>query len=194
MVEFDDAAIKRMAERAADEIGLPADLEVRVEVDEGRHRCGPGSSRWTRRADRRERSVRGPEATPSPERGPHVADVSGGCFFRAADRLDPGFGDPTVDDDLPLPHLVAWDCYAVARLARLGYLAQRQRRLYHFRNRHGFTDVADAAFDTIWTATRSPGTTSSACPTSRWRPSRRPDPRAPTLPCRPGLERLRAGP
>ena len=32
--------------------------------------------------------------------------------------------------------------------ARAGHQAQRQRWLYHFRNRHGFTDEADAAFDT----------------------------------------------
>jgi hypothetical protein len=29
---------------------------------------------------------------------------------------------------------------------------QRQRRLYHFRNRHGFSDVADAAFARLWDA------------------------------------------
>jgi hypothetical protein len=29
---------------------------------------------------------------------------------------------------------------------------QRQRRLYQFRNRHGFTDAADAAFDRLWSA------------------------------------------
>ena len=40
----------------------------------------------------------------------------------------------------------------VGRLARLGYPPQRQRRLYHFRNRHGFTDAADAAFDRLWAA------------------------------------------
>jgi hypothetical protein len=28
----------------------------------------------------------------------------------------------------------------------------RQRRLYHFRNRHGFTDVADAVFERVWGA------------------------------------------
>ena len=27
---------------------------------------------------------------------------------------------------------------------------QRQRRLYQFRNRHGFTDVADAVFQRLW--------------------------------------------
>ena len=37
-------------------------------------------------------------------------------------------------------------------LERFGYAAQRQRWLYHFRNRHGFTDVADAAFERLWNA------------------------------------------
>jgi hypothetical protein len=47
---------------------------------------------------------------------------------------------------------VAWDVYGSARLVRLGHFHynQRQRRLYHFRNRHGFTDVADAAFEQLW--------------------------------------------
>jgi hypothetical protein len=51
-----------------------------------------------------------------------------------------------------LAHRVAWDVYAVGRLDRLGHRSQRQRRLYHFRNRHGFTDEADAAFERLWTA------------------------------------------
>ena len=75
----------------------------------------------------------------------------GRVLFQAGDRLDPDFGAPSFDDDLPMHHSVAWDIYAVARLARLGYRSQRQRRLYHFRNRHGFTDVADAAFERVWT-------------------------------------------
>ena len=37
---------------------------------------------------------------------------------------------------------------------RLGYRHYNnyQRRLYHFRNRHGFTDAADAAFQRLWEA------------------------------------------
>ena len=41
---------------------------------------------------------------------------------------------------------------AVGRSERLGYNPSRQRRLYHFRNRHGFSDVADAVFDRLWSA------------------------------------------
>ena len=152
MVEFDADAIRAAAERVADDIGLPADLEIRVEVDE-----------QTPLMRSRLESI--DPVTISAESGAfedlkrprhlsevRTADVVGRLLFRAADRLDPSFGDAGEDADIPLPRLVAWDCYAVARLARLGYLAQRQRRLYHFRNRHGFTDVGDAAFETIWTA------------------------------------------
>ena len=53
---------------------------------------------------------------------------------------------------MDLAHRVAWDVYAVGRLQQLGYDSQRQRRLYGFRNRHGFTDAADAAFEQLWTS------------------------------------------
>jgi hypothetical protein len=53
---------------------------------------------------------------------------------------------------MTLPLSSAWQAYCVGRLHRLGHRVQRQRRLYHFRNRHGFTDEADAAFDRLWTA------------------------------------------
>ena len=47
---------------------------------------------------------------------------------------------------------VAWDTYAVGRCERLGWRVQKERRRYHFRIRHGFTDVADEAFDRLWAA------------------------------------------
>lgn len=80
-----------------------------------------------------------------------VADVLGRLLLRHRDRHDPSFGDPGPDEALPLAHATAWDAYCLGRLARLGYREQRQRRLYHFRNRHGFTDAADAAFARLWT-------------------------------------------
>ena len=152
MVEFDAGTIAAVVERVADDVGLPADLGVRLEVDEK-----------TPLMRSRVESI--DPVTLSAESGAfedlkhprhlsevRTADVVGRLLFRVADRLDESFGDPGDDADLSLPRLVAWDCYAVARMARLGYKAQRQRRLYHFRNRHGFTDVGDAAFDTIWTS------------------------------------------
>ena len=79
-------------------------------------------------------------------------DVIGKLLFSVRDRLDPAFGDPPADDDLTLQESVAWEVYCVGRLGRLGHPVQRQRRLYQFRNRHGFTDAADAAFERLWTA------------------------------------------
>jgi len=80
-----------------------------------------------------------------------VTDTVGRLLLQARDRRDPAFGEPPADADITLPHRVAWDVYATGRLQQLGYDSQRQRRLYGFRNRHGFTDAADAAFERLWT-------------------------------------------
>jgi hypothetical protein len=124
---------------------------VRIEVDE----TTPLGRAWTSSLEPLVLSVES-GAFEDPKRPRHlsersVADVLGRLLFRVRDRLDPTFGDVPADDDLSLPESTAWDAYAVGRLARLGYPAQRQRRLYHFRNRHGFSDVADAAFERLWT-------------------------------------------
>jgi len=81
-----------------------------------------------------------------------TADILGRLLLRVRDRRDPDFGEPPADGDLTLAHKSAWDVYCVGRLARKGYRPQRQRRIYAFRNRHGFTDAADAAFDQLWSA------------------------------------------
>jgi hypothetical protein len=80
-----------------------------------------------------------------------VEGVIGRHLMRTKDRLDPSFGDPPPDDDIPINDYTAWDTYAVGRLERLGFPSQRERRRYHFRIRHGFTDVADGVFDRLWT-------------------------------------------
>ena len=80
------------------------------------------------------------------------ANVLGRLLFRVRDRLDPAFGEPPPDGELGLERSTAWDVYAVGRLVRLGFRHEndRQRRLYQFRTRHGFTDSADAAFEALW--------------------------------------------
>ena len=152
MVFFDAAEIRAIVEKLVAEIGLPADLSVTIEVDEstpmGRARVAStdplvitaesGALEDVKRP--RQMSVEG------------TTDVLGKLLFAVHDRLDPAFGDPPADDDLTLQESVAWEVFCVARLGRLGHTVQRQRRLYQFRNRHGFTDAADAAFDHLWTA------------------------------------------
>ena len=68
------------------------------------------------------------------------------------DRLSEGFGDAPPDDQLSLAQKAAWETYSVGRLERLGIPVNQQRWRYNFRNRHGFTDDADAAFDRLWNA------------------------------------------
>jgi hypothetical protein len=81
-----------------------------------------------------------------------VEGTVGRHLMRAKDRLDPSFGEPPGDDDIPIAEYTAWDIYAVGRLERLGFPSQQERRRYHFRIRHGFTDVADRVFDRLWAA------------------------------------------
>ncbi len=83
-----------------------------------------------------------------------AADVLGRHLLRAKDRLDPDFGDPGPDQDLSQAHQTAWEIHAVGRLSRAGHPVNRQRWLYTFRNRHGFTDAADDAFEELWRSSR----------------------------------------
>ncbi|MFM7251747.1 MAG: hypothetical protein ACKO27_01575 [Ilumatobacteraceae bacterium] len=81
-----------------------------------------------------------------------AAVAIGRALLRAADRLDGGFAAAPPDADLTLAHASAWSAYAYGRLARLGLAVRQQRVRYDFRNRHGFADAVDAAFERIWSA------------------------------------------
>lgn len=79
-----------------------------------------------------------------------ATDVLGRLLFRVRDHRDDAFGETPEEVDLSLAQHVAWDAYSMGRMERTGHDSQRQRRLYHFRNRHGFTDAADNAFEALW--------------------------------------------
>jgi hypothetical protein len=151
MVLFDQPTIVATIERVAGLIGLPDDEEIRVEVDE----AGPIARAELSSLDPIVISAEG--GSFEDPRHPRQLSVSavaitvGRLLMQAVDRRSPAFGDPPADADLVLAHRVAWDVYAVGRLDRLGLDGQRQRRLYAFRNRVGFTDVADEAFTRLWT-------------------------------------------
>jgi hypothetical protein len=147
-VDFSRERIAAVASKLMDEVGLTVPL--RLEVDE----TTPLGRAWLESLEPLVVAVES-GAFEDPKRPRQlsersVADVVGRILFRVRDRLDPSFGEVPADDKLSLPESAAWDAYAVGRLGRLGYPAQRQRRLYHFRNRHGFSDVADSAFERLW--------------------------------------------
>lgn len=151
LVLFDPAELRAVVERTCEQLGM-ADLDVRVEVDE----TTPLGRAKVASVDPVVLSIES-GALEDPKRPRKLspqsaADVIGRLLMRVRDRRDPAFGDPPPDEELDLALSVAWDVYCTGRLARLGYKPQRKRRLYHFRNRHGFTDAADVAFDRLWTA------------------------------------------
>ena len=150
MVEFDQPTIVATIEEVAARLGVPADEEIRVVVAE----ADPRARTSVTSVDPLVLAVEGgafeDPRHPRQMSTDGVAITVGRLVAQNLDRRDPAFGDPPPDDEIELAHRVAWDVYAFGRLQRLGYDAQRQRRLYNFRNRHGFTDAADEAFERLW--------------------------------------------
>lgn len=148
LVSFDADRIQAIAQRVLEQVGLDADLQI--DVDEttplGRSRVESHDPLVFRFESGALEDPRHPRMLS--EGG--TAAVLGRMLLKERDRRDPAFGAPEPDDDLVLAHKVAWEVYAAARMARLGYAPQRQRWLYHLRNRIGFSDAADAAFDALW--------------------------------------------
>jgi hypothetical protein len=152
LVEFDAARIASVTRRLVRQIGFPRGTDVVVDVDE-RVPLGRAELLST---DPIVLQIEG-GALEDGKRPRHLSEVSaadiiGRLLFRAQDRLDPDFGEAPPDDALSLALANAWDVYCTGRLVQLGYRAQRQRWLYAFRNRHGFTDASDDAFARLWEA------------------------------------------
>jgi hypothetical protein len=152
LIQFDAGEIAAAVGRLADEIGL-GERRITIEVDE----YSPLGYSHVLSLDPLTIKVESGafEDAKRPRHLSHdsVTGVIGRLLFRARDRLDPAFGDPPPDDELSLAQHVAWDVYAVGRAERIGYPGQRERRRYHFRIRHGFTDVADRVFERLWSST-----------------------------------------
>lgn len=163
-VEFDAAKVTEVTATLADRIGFPPDRAIHVELDERT----PLGRVQIRSLDPLTLFIEG-GALEDPTRPRHLserltADVVGRLLLRVRDRLDPGFGDPPPDGELTLQQQTAWDTTCMGRLERLGYDVRKPRRLYHFRNRHGFSDVVDTVFERLW-AMESPtwGDIEAAC-------------------------------
>lgn len=83
--------------------------------------------------------------------GVEMASVSlAALFIEYLDRLDPVFGAPPVGEPTDFAEKIAWSAYTHGRVQRLGYRVYQPKHRYNFRNRHGFSDAADQAFDALW--------------------------------------------
>lgn len=153
LVLFDADAIARVAGDVADRVGFPADEPLRIEVDErtplGRALVSALDPVTIRVESGAFEDARRPRHLS--ER--RVAGVVGRLFLRVLDRRSPAWAEAPPDEALTLAQQVAWDAWCMGRLERLGLSAQKGRWRYLFRNRHGFTDVADEAFERLWSAT-----------------------------------------
>jgi hypothetical protein len=76
----------------------------------------------------------------------------GRTLLRAKDRLRSDFAEAPDDFNLSLAENAAWDTYCAGRLDRMGVKLNKQRWLYNYRNRFGFSDDDDAAFERLWSA------------------------------------------
>jgi hypothetical protein len=155
LVPYDADEIKALIEEAAALAGIASNVEIGLTVDE--ELLAPLNGHMSDVID-----------------GKAVLWISGGNFednkrpthfsadqarvdlaimmLRASDRLGDEFKDAPPDDQLSRGERAAWDAYAVGRAKKLGVDVRRPRQLYDFRLQHGFTDVADAAFERCWNA------------------------------------------
>lgn len=151
-VEFDAELIRQIASELSEALGLGGH-DLRVEVDETtpltRVRTSIDGGTITVRA---ESGAFEDTRRPRRQSEANTRLALGRALLRVRDRLSGDFDDAPADADLTLAQVAAWQAYCVGRLERLGHPQHQQRWRYDFRNRHGFSDVADAVFDRLWSS------------------------------------------
>ena len=150
LVKYDAARIAELVAKVADDVGLPADAEVRIEVDEHTPLGASSIESLDPISIRIESGAIENAKNPRHLSERNVLGLSARLLFRAHDRMSPDFADAPADADLSPAQAIAWDIYSVGRAARLGHPAQKARRQYHFRIRHGFSDATDDVFERLW--------------------------------------------
>jgi hypothetical protein len=157
LIAYDAAEIGAIVEDIAAIVEIPTDVDINVVVDE--ELFAPLTGHMSDVVDGRvELWISGANFEDS-KRPLHFSETQARrdltiALLRARDRLSDDFADAPPDAELTRGERAAWDTYTVGRVERLGIPMRRPRQLYDFRLQHGFTDVADAAFDRLWNAPR----------------------------------------
>lgn len=155
LIPFDAPTIASLIEDVAAVVEFPPAVEIALEVDEELFPPLTGfmadvidgrAALWISAANLED--TRSPR-TFAPDQARSDFAV---MLLRAKDRMSDDFADAPGDREMSRGERVAWDVYAIGRVRRLGMAVRRQRELYDFRLQHGFTDVADAAFERCWNA------------------------------------------
>ena len=155
LIDYDAKTIAAIIEDCAAIVGLPSNVDIDLEVDE--ELFAPLVGHMTDVTDGVVKLwISGGNLEDNRRPRSFSADQARRDFtimlLRANDRLSDDYKEAPSDRELERGERAAWDVYAVGRAARLGVPVRRQAQLYEFRLQHGFTDVADAAFDRLWNA------------------------------------------
>ena len=155
LIAYDAAEIREIIEEGAALVGIAPGVDIELEVDEvlfaplvghttdvTDHASKMWISGGNLEDNRRPRTFSAAQAR---------RDLTY-MLLRGKDRLSEAFADAPDDHTLTRGERAAWDVYAVGRAARLGIPARRPAQLYEYRLQHGFTDIADAAFERLWNA------------------------------------------
>lgn len=152
-VEYDAARIAELAAGALALVpaaGTEVTLEVRVDEDQATTRAAVASLNplvFTCDSGALE-NLKDPRRLGEAESTITFAKL----FLEVVDRRSESFGAPPIDGGLSHAHRIAWDVNLYGRLERIGLRLHRPRFRYDFRNRHGFSDKADRAFDLLWSS------------------------------------------
>jgi hypothetical protein len=155
LVPYDAAEITALVEEAAALAEIPPGVDIRLTVDE--ELFAPLTGHMSDVVDGRiEAWISGGNFEDNKRPCHFSADQAridlAVVMLRAKDRLSDEFAAAPRDSELSRGERVAWDTYASGRALRLGLRVRRPRELYDFRLQHGFTDVADAAFERCWSS------------------------------------------
>ena len=153
LVHYDNAEIAEIAGRVADAIGFGDEVEIVVDVIEASPLGRVSVSSLAPITIACEGGALEDLKAPRRLSEDNTLSSLSKVLYRVHDRQFGGFAEAPPDDKLTLAETVAWDVHAVGRSSTAGFPVQRQRRLYAFRNRHGFSDLADSAFEELWSAT-----------------------------------------
>ena len=152
-VNFDSELLQTLAQRSLESVAaLPDDLDVVVQIEEDQ---ATNRSRVLS-IDPIELSVDG-GAVENYKVPRTVGDLESRItftrlFLEIADRQSDSFGAPSLDEELSKARKMAWEVNLFGRTSRHGLKIHAPRYRYNFRNRHGFSDLADRTFDTLWSA------------------------------------------
>jgi hypothetical protein len=155
LVPYDAAEIVAIVEDVAALVGFPPAADIHLEVDE--ELFAPLVGHMSDAIDGRAKiwiSGANFEDKKKPRHfsAAQARDDLTVAVLRAKDRLSDDFADAPEEAKLARGERAAWEVWAQGRASRLGTPLRRQALLYEYRLQHGFSDVADVAFDRLLAA------------------------------------------